>query len=93
MRATASLLLSALLLASCGSNGQEVGGQDDTSYEQGLPAPVEQTRNDPAPAQPNNTVAGGPDERVDEVVAQEVNNENPADRPAGLETGGSDTTR
>lgn len=93
MRYAAFVLVPAVLLAACGSNGQEAEQAPDTSYEQQLPSPVEQTGEDAAPAQRNDTVAGGADERVDEIVAEEVNQQPAEARPAGMETGGSTTTR
>lgn len=89
---SAAALLPAILLVGCGSNGVEPEGADDTSYEQQLPSPVEQTRADDAPVERNDTVAGGADEQVDAVVAEEVN-ETAGQSTAGRETGGSTTTR
>ncbi len=53
-----------LSLASCGSDPVP-----DTSYEEGLPAPVEVNDANDAPAPDNDTVIGGTDEQVDAMAS------------------------
>lgn len=92
-KAAAPLVLLAFLTTACGSAGVESDNLPaDTSYEEQLPSPVEQTRADDAPVERNNTVTGGADEQVDAVVAEQVN-ETAGQSMTGRETGGSTTTR
>lgn len=66
-------LIPAIALAACGSGGQEPPeGEANTAYEQSLPSPVEQNGDGPAPV-PDNTSVAGPDERVDQIVDENVN--------------------
>lgn len=55
------LPLSALAIAACGSEQPDA----DTSYEEQLPAPVEEAGDGLASVPDNDTIEGGPDEQVD----------------------------
>lgn len=92
-KAAVPFMLLASLTTACGSAGVESDDiATDTSYEEQLPSPVEQTRADDAPVERNNSVTGGADEQVDAIVAEEVN-ETAGQSMSGRETGGSTTTR
>lgn len=74
--AIALLVVPALVLAGCGSSGEEPPeGPLDTSYERQLPPSVPQGDSAAAPAPVNTSITGGPDERVDAIVGHGIQSE------------------
>lgn len=74
MKRVSAILLAApaLALSACGQGGNEPEGPVDTSYEQSLPSPVQQSESDTAPVPDNTSIVGGPDEQVDAIVSGEA---------------------
>ena len=60
-----AILVSPLALAACSDEAEE----PDTAYEQQLPAPVQEGGEGMASVPDNDSIEGGPDERIDDQYA------------------------